>query len=828
MKHFICLITLFLVFSHFTLNAQTEVYGYVKDAQTKEALPFVNVYFQGTQTGMTTDIKGFFDLVVNKKADTLVVSYIGYKTKKVPVVANKITEVEIELEQDIIALNEVIVRPGENPAFKVMRKVVENKSRYNKKKIDYYEMESYTKIEAYIDKMTSTLENRKVIQKIVATVDSIAPLRNKKGQKMIPVFFSESISRLYRRNNPDLSKEEVINSNIKGILVGENSIAQQFVGATFQEYNFYEDWMVLFEKQFVSPLANAWKLYYNYELIDSLVIDGKMHYQLEFEPKNKQNLAFIGKMLIEKDSYTLKSINANLTENTNINYLSGMQIDQEMKLFKDQSILLPEKVDVKLDVDPILGVYPGMYVQFNISYQDFTFDNPKPRDFFDVPVKILPKPAVTDNAEFWQQKRHVPLSQGNQQITTMIDDIRDIKMVKTYENLLQFALTGYFEWGKFDVGPYPYFYTFNDIEGSRFQIGGRTNELLSSKWELDAYLAYGERDNEFKYKAALTHIISRAPWRTVSYTHSYDLVQLGLKDVDPDDNPFFYASSRFGTLIKPYYSRTNQLLFKNDIRNGLSFEAGIKSASIHPDFDFGFYENTVDSTGFKNSFKTGELKFGIRYAKGEKFLIDGNRKLVVGRNPWPIFTLDYTAGIKGLLNGDFNYHQVTAGINHYIPYDGIGLGRVNFEAGKMFSTVPYPLLKVHTGNEGFFFSSAAFNLMNFYEFLSDSYVSLKYTHYFEGIILNHVPLLKKLNWRLVGIANVVYGNMSAENKALAGEEFGTEEGFFTLGDKPYIEVGYGVENILKVIRVDFYHRLTYLNNPDISKFGVKLNFQLIL
>ncbi len=825
MKQYLYLSLFF--FFHLQLKAQTEVYGYVRDSQTKEALPFVNVYFLGTQNGMTTDIKGFFELKINRPADTLVVSYIGYKTKKLAIVSNKTTELEVLLDQDIIALNEVIVRPGENPAFRVMRKVIERKDRYNKKKIDSYEVESYTKIEAYIDKMTSTMEKRKVIQKIVATVDSIAPLRNKKGQKMIPIFFSESISRLYRKNSPALSKEEVVNSNVKGVLVGENSIAQQFVGATFQEYNFYDDWMVLFEKQFVSPLANGWKLYYNYELTDSFLIADRMHYQIEFEPKNKQNLAFVGKMLIEKGSYVLKSINANITENTNINYLSGMQIDQEMVFFEVESKLLPHKVDVKLDVDPILGVYPGMYVQFNISYKDYLFENEKPKDFFDVPVKILAKPPSTGD-DYWEQKRHVPLSVENQQISTMIDDIRDIRMVKTYENLLQFALTGYFELGKFDLGPYPYLYTYNNIEGSRIQLGGRTNELLSNRWELNAYLAYGVKDEQFKYKGTLTHILSRGPWRTISYTHSYDLVQLGLKDVDPDDNPFFYASSRFGTLIKPYYSRTNELVLKSDIRDGLSFQTGIKSTSIEPEFDFGFYENIIDSTGFRNSFNTGELSVGLRYAKGEKFLIDGNRKLVVGRNAWPILTVKYTAGIEGLFGGDFNYHQVTAGINHYIPYDGLGLGKINFEAGRTFSTVPYPLLKVHTGNQGYFFSSAAFNLMNFYEFMSDTYASLKYTHYFEGIILNQVPVLKKLNWRLVAIGNIAYGGMSDENKQLAGNEFGTDTGFFTLENKPYVEVGYGVENIFKVLRVDFYHRLTYLDNPNINKFGVKVNFQLIL
>ncbi|SMG11879.1 CarboxypepD_reg-like domain-containing protein [Marivirga sericea] len=821
-KHYFIVL---LIFTTLAARAQTEVFGTVTDAKTGEVLPFVNVYFSGTQNGITTDIKGFYELTSSASLDTLVVSYIGYVTERIPLKRGGINEVDVSLGQDVMTLNEVIVRPGENPAFRVMRKVIAKKEEYDPRNIDYYKVESYNKIEGYIDKMNKGLEERKIIQKIVAAVDSVQPLRNKKGQKMIPVFFSESISNVYNNTNPKHSKEEVINSNIKGIMVDDNSIAQQFVGSAFQEYNFYDNWMDLFGKQFVSPLADSWKMYYEYELTDSFKVADQIHYQIEFEPKNKQNLAFIGTMLIEKNSWALKNISANITENTNINYLSGLQIFQEMKYFPERNVLLPEKVDVKLDVDPILGVYPGMYAVFNLSYSDFVFDRPMPIAFYDIPVKVLPKPS---NDNFWVEKRHQPLNESNQQIATMIDDIRDIGAVRAYEDLLYFAITGYFELGKFDIGPYPNIYTFNDVEGHRFQLGGRTNERLSSKWQFGGHLAYGTEDQKFKYNANIKYILSRAPWQTIELVHGYELNQLGLKDVSPEDNPFFYASSRFGTLIKPYYSETNKLSFSSDIRGGLSVKAGVKTEHFEPDFPFNYIPNEQDTGDLRNSFNTTAIKLGIRYAKGEKFLIDGNRKLVVGRNSWPVFSLDYELGLKDVLWGDLDYHQLTANITHFIPYNGIGIGKMDLEAGRMFSEVPYPMLKVHTGNQGIFFSNASFNLMNFYEFVSDSYVSVKYTHYFEGMILNHIPLMKKLNWRLVGIANVIYGGMSDANKSLAGEEYNSTDGFYTLEDKPYVEFGYGVENIFKVLRVDFYHRLTYLDNPSISKFGVKFNFQLIL
>ncbi len=188
----------FILFCFFTaeLKAQTEVYGTVLDAETGEILPFVNVYFAGTQNGMTTDIKGFFELKSNAALDTLVVSYTGYITERISLKSGEVNEVNIYLRPDVMTLNEVIVRPGENPAFRVMRKVVAKKDQYDPEKIDFYKVESYNKIEGYIEKMNKGLQERKIIQKIVAAVDSVQPLRNKKGQKMIPVFFSESISNI--------------------------------------------------------------------------------------------------------------------------------------------------------------------------------------------------------------------------------------------------------------------------------------------------------------------------------------------------------------------------------------------------------------------------------------------------------------------------------------------------------------------------------------------------------------------------------------------------------------------------------------------------------
>ena len=161
------------------------------------------------------------------------------------------------------------------------------------------------------------------------------------------------------------------------------------------------------------------------------------------------------------------------------------------------------------------------------------------------------------------------------------------------------------------------------------------------------------------------------------------------------------------------------------------------------------------------------------------------------------------------------------------------LGTSNFSVTgeHIFENLPYPILRTHIGNESAFFTTAAFNLMNFAEFTSDSYVALKYNHFFQGFILNRIPLMKKLKWRLLATANVLYGDLRQENQDLLpafapnGEE---TEPIGALGSDPYVEVGYGIENILKIIRVDFVHRLNYLDRPDVDRFGVKVSFQFIL
>ncbi|MEQ8574294.1 MAG: DUF5686 family protein, partial [Fulvivirga sp.] len=296
---------------------------------------------------------------------------------------------------------------------------------------------------------------------------------------------------------------------------------------------------------------------------------------------------------------------------------------------------------------------------------------------------------------------------------------------------------------------------------------------------------------------------------------------------------FRSAATKFGRQIRPYYFNQLKLSTQREIFKGYTQKILFNYRSFDPIYNFAYYtEPGRTDSPIRTRFETAEVTLESRFAKDELFIQNDNERVSLGTQKWPIFTLRYTRGIADIVGSDFEYNKIGINIRKDLRMGLLGTSNFNISAEHIFENLPYPLLKAHIGNESTFFTTAAFNLMNFSEFASDSYAFLRYNHYFEGFILNRIPLMKKLKWRLVATGNILYGKLDKGNLALIPEfdlEGNPVQSIGSLEeDKPYIEVGYGVENIFKVLRVDFLHRLTYLDNPDVSKFGIKFSFQFIL
>jgi hypothetical protein len=821
-----------LLFGPLISIAQTiTITGKVTDANTGDPIPFVNVYFIGTSIGTTSNFEGLYELQTTEPGDSLSASYIGYITRTKALPKGNQVVINFQLEESVVNLDEVVFIAGENPANPILRNVMDQKKNNDKRTLDAYEFETYTKIEIDVDNISDKFREKKFMKKITQVMDSVDQIAGEDGKPVLPMFISESISTFHFRQTPRLQHEKILKTRIRGVGVEDGTLVSQFIGSSFQQYNFYENWLNIVDKEFVSPIADGWRIYYDYDLIDSTYIGEDFCYRLDFYPKSEQDLAFTGSMWITKKEYALKQIDATVAKTANLNYIEKIKIQQELEK-TTSGPWLPVKNRVLIDVGEVTQGMAGILAKFYTSNKDIVVNQPNDVKFYVRPIEVAEDFTVGSTDEYWEGKRHEPLTPTEISVYQMIDTLNSIPVVRTYTDILKVLVNGYKRMGKFDFGPYLALYANNSIEGSRIHLGGRTNIRFSDKWILGGYVAYGFKDEKFKYRAFVERIFDRYRWTTLSIEHTRDIDQVGLEVENLLDNFIFLAATRFGDLNRPYYHSTSAVSFQREVWKGITPKITLRHRQYEPQYNFAYYrENEVAEENVATNFETTEAIVQVRFAKDELHVQDENQRISLGTQRWPVFTVRYVRGIKNFLGGDFSYNKLGLNVSKDINMGILGTSNFSLTAEKIFETVPYPLLANHIGNESLFFTSAAYNLMNYSEFVSDEYLSFRYQHHFEGFILNRIPLMKKLKWRLLATANVLYGSLTEEN--LNQQPPFTSEGLPTepigaLGRTPYIELGYGVENILKVLRVDFFHRLNYLDNPGANSFGVKISFQFIL
>ncbi len=805
--------------------------GKVTDANTGDPIPFVNVYFPGTSIGTTTSFEGYYELRTSDPGDSLSASYIGYVTRTKVLPAGTSVVLNFQLEENVISLDEVVFVAGENPAYPIMRRVIDRKQYNDKRRLDAYEYETYTKIEVDVDNISENFRQKKFMQKITRVMDSVDQIAGEDGKPILPMFISESISKFYFRQTPRSQHEKILKTRIQGVGVEDGTLVSQFIGSSFQQYNFYENWLNIVGKEFVSPIADGWRLYYDYDLVDSAYVEGDYCYRLDFFPRSEQDLAFAGSMWITQKEYAVKQIDATVARTANLNYIEKIKIQQELAP-TDAGPWIPVKNRVLLDIGEITKGMAGLLAKFYTSNKDVVVNQPKDLKFYVRPIEVSEDFMIGSDDSFWSSRRHEPLTPTEMSVYQMIDTLNNIPVVRTYTDILKVVVNGYKRIGKFDLGPYLTLYSNNSVEGNRLTVGGRTNIHFSNKWILGGYVGYGFKDTEFKYRAFAEYIFDRYRWTTFRLEHTKDIDQVGLEVENLLNNIVFLTATRFGDLNRPYYHTTTAFTFQREVFKGITPSISLRHRQYDPIFEFAYYEdNAISEENLRTDFQTTEAIAQLRFAKDELHIQDENQRISLGTQKWPVFTIRYVRGINSFLGGDFSYNKLGINISNDINMGLLGTSTFSLTAEKIFEPVPYPLLANHIGNESLFYTSAAYNLMNYSEFVSDEYLAFRYNHHFEGFLLNRIPLMKKLKWRLLATASILYGRLSEENLELLPPAMpdGTPTlPFGALERDPYVELGYGVENIFKVLRVDFFHRMTYLDNPDVDNFGVKISFQFIL
>lgn len=822
MKHYL-LRTLLVVACAFVYAApsiaqKTVVTGRVSDATSGEALPFVNVFFKGSKIGTTSDEKGNYRMETYYATDSLVASMVGYQRIAKGVKRDQAQVIDFKLSPTGIALHEVTIvgdKKEKDPAVEIMKKVVRNKAANNREKLDAYEYDVYNKIEFDMNNINESFKNQRVMRPFEFVFDNIDSTSEEKP--FLPIFLTESVSRYYYRREPSKSREIIEATKVAGI---KNESVSQFLGDMYQNTNIYENYVSAFGKSFLSPLADYGSVSYKYYLLDSAILDGRYKcYKIAFIPRRKGELVFEGEMWVHDTTFAVKQIEATIREDANINWINGFTVYHEYDQVEPEVWMLTKEkvvVDFNLTDNSV-----GFYGRKTTLYSDFNINEPRAADFFSRVNNIDVREDANDkDDDYWNDQRPEHLTENELRVYDMVDTIQEIPAFKTYVDIVTLFVTGYKEMKYIDLGPYFTFFSFNQIEGVRLRLGGRTNADFSTKVEFSGYAAYGFKDEQIKYEGATRLFLSDRPRQILNASHRKDLEQLGQSA----------NAWRTDNILTSVFRRTpnNQLNafeeyklgYEVEYFPGLSSKVEFNRRDIWSVGAIPFQREFPDGTRNVNRISTAELRLTTRIAIDEKFISGDLDRVSLGTKN-PVIRAEAAFGIKGFLGGDYEYQRASINIQDRIAFNPIGQSDITIEVGKIWGNLPFPLLQLYSGNETYFYDAYAFNLMNFYEFVGDEWLTLFWVHHFNGLLFNKVPLFRKLKWREVASLRGAVGNLSDRHRS----EMVFPDGLYTL-DRPYFEGGIGIENILKIFRVDALWRLSYLNHPDVVPFGVRGTFQI--
>ena len=837
-RNFLSIAVLALILVYINVDAQKiTIRGKITDATTGDPVTYASVAVKGTSIGTNTNFDGNYRIAISIAIDSLTVSSIGYVSQSFYVKKNTDQVLNIRLRPSVNLLTEVRITPKGyvNPAWAILKQVMIHKPANDPQKLSSYQYHSYSRIELDASHISKKLLDKKFMNKALSIAGNLN-LTDDDRIPVLPIFLSETVSDYYYQRSPEAKHENINRIKTNGIGFEDGTVLAQLTGSTFFQYNFYKDHISAAGKDFISPVTDNWKLWYDYELEkrDEL-LNGKLCYQISFKPKRPQDLAFTGTIWIAKDNYALVQIKATIGSSANLNFISQIAIQQQMGTGKDDEPWMPVKTRILVNVNQLTKNSSGLLAKFYTVNTNVLLNKSYPSSLFKENITIADNAHFKDN-QFWDANRPDSLTLSEKSVYGLIDTIKDIPVVKSYLTIADLIINGYYRDGKIGIGPLINSYALNNIEGNRIRLGFKTNSDFSNKVILGGYLAFGTKDKALKFGGSADYILSRRNWTEAGISYSHDLNQVALLSDSYlyQRNNLFSAFTRFGQLDKRkvFWQNLTDVYIRRDLFKGFTEKVTYTNWTMDPLFQFRFME--PGSAGYSNILHVSELQFETVWSPGSQPLRSEtiNRQVSVKENASsPVFTFHYTRGLKDFLGGDFAYNKFSINVTQTLKLGALGRGKYSFSAGYIPSTIPFPLLENHLGNQTFIYNYSAFNLMNFFEFASDKYASINYTQHFEGLLFNSIPLIRDLKWRLVGTTNILYGGLSQANKALINDSQTT--GLHGLGNTPYVEAGYGIENIFKFFRVDFIHRLTYRDNTNASdgtakNFGIKLSAQIRL
>jgi len=806
------------------MSAQTKVSGIVVD-EKNEPIPFANVYFKNSTEGVITNENGRFYLESQKSHGVLVVSFIGYtaqdiKLEKAVTYNLKVTLTEGETLREVVLVSGKLSKKN-NPAIDILRKIWARKRQNGLNQFSQYQYDKYEKVEFDLNTIDSaTMKSRlfKGMEFVFEQMDTSAIT----GKTYLPIFINEAISEVYGDNISKREKEILKANKNSGFSSNQQIIA--FIKDLYADYDIYDNYLKFFDKDFVSPLSRTGIDVYNYALTDSMFIDNKWCYNIVYYPRRKGELTFKGDFWVNDTTFAIKNINMAVTKSANINWIKEIYIEQEFDVVNDSVFLLKRDHMMSDFAFNKKEESQGVYGKRTTLFKNHKFNEEKPKEFYKEEVNFIDNSVYSKSDDYWQENRFESLSKDEFGVYKMLDTLQTVKKFKQMYNLVSILGSGYIQKGNFDIGPIFSTFGYNEVEGIRVRAGGRTYFGQNDPWRLQFYTAYGFNDNQFKYGLSGKVLLNKKNRLILEAGNRRDIEQIGASLTTTNNvlGRSFASSGLFMAGANDNLTSINLSMVSLNIEpvKNVVFETGFSYRTLKPAWEkFSLdYFSDESPTGIESDVKQSEISFSLDYTPKRKTIGYGVERSIVD-SPFTRIFVNYSQGLKGVFDSDFEYQKVQLYVKQPILVGGFGRLNVTTELGKTFGEVPLGLLSIVPGNQSYFLIDNTFNNLNFYEFVTDQYATFQLEHHFLGRLLSRVPGLRKLNLReIIGIKAVV-GSVSDENRALNASSLN-----YLSPEKPYWEYSAGIGNIFKVFRIDCSWRGNYRNLPDANNFTIKGSF----
>jgi hypothetical protein len=748
-----------------------QISGYIYDSKSKEPLPFCNIICKSTNKGTTTNIDGKFEINTKIKS-TLHISFIGYKSKNI--VVNKDNIGKIYLKPQSRMINEVRIVMKEDPAVIIMRETIKRKKELRPKRDDFTEMQIQDLLKVYLSDPNHKIPILKKSKLFVQMSDSMAG--------GVPFFISDK--RLY--------KDSLISQKDYGVGI-EHDFFIDYINSLNFNYDIYDNLINVMGRSFASPLSNNAFSFYKFYLTDSSFIDNKYCYKIKITSKRKNNAVFLGDIWIEKNTFKVKKINLSLKDKY-VNLVEGFNFSQYFDGDDDIQFESSNSVEFSIVSDDLPIISDSISLRIKRQIRRFEF-NQEP----DIQDSILNSEEVLSEI-------------------LIMDSLNDDPNIKFITKLTEICLTSFYTVGKIDFGPIYNIYSSNKVEGKRPSFLFRTNKNFMKNLLFSSYIGYGTKDKRFKYGGELK--IRDKKEKSLEIALNFE------NYIESMDDKYIYR------VIRPNLFQTSGNDVFTSILSGMQEDKMLyfKQSKITIKKEFGNLDISTylakriteknPTLLVSSEINQSTLGIGFRFSKSKKVKNHFNTFNV--KSSAPLFSGDIAISDKKIFNSDYNIIKAKLIVRQNFNTTFLGRTRYILDIGyyKISDETPLMFLEYHRGNESFMYDLTKSSLMNQNEFVSDRYIALYIDQHLNGKIFNHIPLLNRLEIRETITANIIFGNL--HNISLKNNLPNLSHAMNY--NTPYAEVGVGIENIFKLIRVSCVWRLSHLDKPASTPFGVIAGF----